>query len=79
MRAVFLDYQSMKPEELDFERLAQVTSEFVTHDVTSPDQVIERIQGFDVVVLNKVKFERSHFEASPSLKLILVSATGTDK
>ena len=78
MRAVFLDYQSMKPEELDFERLAQVTSEFVTHDVTSPDQVIERIQGFDVVVLNKVKFERSHFEASPSLKLILVSATGTD-
>ncbi len=78
MRAVFLDYQSMKPEELDFERLAQVTSEFVTHDVTAPDQVIERIEGFDVVILNKVKFERAHFEAAPSLKLILVSATGTD-
>ena len=30
------------------------------------------------MILNKVKFERSHFEAAPDLKLILVSATGTD-
>jgi len=78
VRAVFLDYQSMKPEELDFERLAGATSEFVTHDSTPPELVIERIQDFDVVILNKVKFERTHFEAAPDLKLILVSATGTD-
>ena len=78
MRAVFLDYQSMKPEELDFERLAGATSEFVTHAATPPELVIERILEFDVVILNKVKFERSHFEAAPDLKLILVSATGTD-
>ena len=78
MRAVFLDYQSMKPEELDFERLAGATSEFVTHAATPPELVIERIREFDVVILNKVKFERSHFEAAPDLKLILVSATGTD-
>lgn len=78
MRAVFLDYQSMKPEELDFERLAQATSEFVTHDVTPPERVAERIVGFEVVILNKVKFLREHFEAAPDLKLILVSATGTD-
>ena len=78
VRAVFLDYQSMKPEELDFERLAGATSEFVTHDSTPPELVIERIQDFDVVILNKVRFERTHFEAAPDLKLILVSATGTD-
>ncbi len=78
VRAVFLDYESMKPEELDFERLAGATSEFVTHDSTPPELVIERIRDFDVVILNKVRFERSHFEAAPNLKLILVSATGTD-
>ena len=78
MRAVFLDYQSMKPEELDFERFAGATSEFITHAATPPELVIERIREFDVVILNKVKFERSHFEAAPDLKLILVSATGTD-
>ena len=78
MRAVFLDYQSMKPDELDFEKFSGATSEFVTHDVTSPEYVTERIQGFEVVILNKVKFERAHFEAAPDLKLILVSATGTD-
>ena len=78
MRAVFLDYQSMKPEELDFEKLAIVATEFVTHDFTLPEHVIERIQGFEIVLLNKVKFERTHFEAASDLKLILVSATGTD-
>ena len=78
MRAVFLDYQSMKPDELDFEKLAGAVSEFVTHDATPPELVAERIREFDVVILNKVKFERSHFEASPDLKLVLVSATGTD-
>lgn len=78
MRAVFLDYQSMKPEELDFDRLAQATSELVTYDATPAHLVAERIQGFGVVILNKVKFLREHFECAPDLKLILVSATGTD-
>ncbi|MDA8581177.1 glycerate dehydrogenase, partial [Litoricolaceae bacterium] len=78
MRAVFLDYQSMKPDELDFEKLAGATTEFVTHDATPPDSIVDRIQGFEVVILNKVKFLRAHFEAAPELKLILVSATGTD-
>jgi len=78
VRAVFLDYQSMKPEELDFDRLAQATSDFVTHDATPPELIADRIAGFEVVILNKVKFLREHFEVSPDLKLILVSATGTD-
>lgn len=78
MRAVFLDYQSMRPDELEMERLAQVTSEFVTHDTTAPNEVCARIAGFDVVILNKVRFTREHFAGAPQLKLILVSATGTD-
>ena len=78
MRAVFLDYQSMKPEELDFEKLTIAATEFVTYDFTLPEHVVERIQGFEIVLLNKVKFERAHFEAASDLKLILVSATGTD-
>ena len=68
----------MKPDELDFEKLAGATTEFVTHDATSPDSIVDRIQGFEVVILNKVKFQRAHFKAAPELKLILVSATGTD-
>jgi len=68
----------MKPEELDFDRLAQATSDFVTHDATPPELIADRIAGFEVVILNKVKFLREHFEVSPDLKLILVSATGTD-
>ncbi|MDC1319221.1 D-2-hydroxyacid dehydrogenase [Litorivicinus sp.] len=78
MRAVFLDYQSMKPAELDFEQLASATSEFVTYDATSPDLIAEYIAGFEVVILNKVRFLREHFEQAKDLKLILVAATGTD-
>ena len=68
----------MKPEELDFEKLAIAATEFVTHDFTLPEHVVDRVQGFEIVLLNKVKFERKHFEAASDLKLILVSATGTD-
>ncbi len=78
MRAVFLDYQSMKPDELDFDGLMKASTKFISHDTTPPELVSERIQGFEVVILNKVRFTRAHFESSKSLKLILVSATGTD-
>lgn len=78
MRAVFLDYQSMKPDELDFDGLANASTEFMTYDTTSAELISERIQGFDVVILNKIRLNREHFERAPELKLILVSATGTD-
>lgn len=77
MRAVFLDYSTLHPSDLDLTRLHQGFSELVLHDVTAPDQVTARMAGFDVVIVNKVRLTADHF-TDPQLKLILVAATGTD-
>ena len=52
--------------------------EVVIYDKTSPEQVIERLQNADVVILNKVKITREIIESSKNLKLVCVFATGYD-
>ena len=49
--------------------------ELQLHDASTPDQVIERMAE---LLVNKVRITEQHFAALPTLKLILVSATGTD-
>lgn len=75
MKAVFLDAITLG-DDLDFTSLEQATGEMVKHDTTSPDQIAERIQGFDTVLVNKVVLTREHFENCPELKTIAVVATG---
>jgi hypothetical protein len=39
MRAVFLDYSTLNPTDLDLTRLHQGFSELVLHDMTGPDDI----------------------------------------
>jgi len=50
------------------------------HQVTSPAETIERIQGHTIAVTNKVAFDKTVLRAAKAreLKLIAVAATGTD-
>jgi glycerate dehydrogenase len=50
--------------------------ELTLHPDTQPDQVVERIQGAEVVISNKVKVSREAMKSTPTLKLICVAATG---
>jgi glycerate dehydrogenase len=52
--------------------------EWVEYDRTAPDQVIERLQGADIAVSNKVPIRRNAIEALPDLKMICIPATGYD-
>ena len=52
--------------------------EVIIYDKTSPEELNARISDADVIILNKVKITRSAFEASTSLKLICIFATGFD-
>ena len=45
---------------------------------SAPCVVVERLQGADVAVLNKIKMTREVLTALPALKLICVTATGYD-
>jgi glycerate dehydrogenase len=76
LKIVFLDAQTLGSDI----SLAPVASlgEYVSYPSTKPEEVFDRIAGFDVVVTNKVWMGKEQIDASPALKLICVAATGTN-
>ena len=58
--------------------LRQVFDELVLHDTSTAEQAAERLQGAQVAISNKVYLSAQTLAACPDLKLILVSATGTN-
>lgn len=78
MKAVFLDYESLDKNDLDFTQLKTAFDELILYPSTTFEQVIERVQGVDVIITNKVLIDAKAIEQSSQLKLILISATGTN-
>ncbi len=76
MKAVFLDLDSMG-EGLDYAGVEATLDELVFHNETGPDQVLERVRGFPVIIVNKVMLDRAVLEAARP-KLICVVATGVN-
>jgi glycerate dehydrogenase len=52
--------------------------EWVEHAKTAPAQVVERLTGADIAITNKVPVDANAVAALPKLKMIAVSATGTN-
>jgi len=78
MRAVFLDLSSLGPSDLDFTALQACADELVTYDHTNPQQVVDRLQGADIAIVNKVVLNAEILAQLPQLKHIQVAATGTN-
>lgn len=76
IKIVFLDAQTLG-NDVSFEPISSL-GEYKSYNSTAPDQVIERISGYDVVISNKVYLGQKEIDSSPSLKLICVAATGTN-
>lgn len=77
-RAVFLDHPSLDLGDLDLGPLRNCFSDLQLFARTTPDQVIERLKGATVAITNKIVIDAQAMAASPELKLILISATGTN-
>lgn len=77
-RAVFLDHSSLDLGDLDLSRLRGCFNELQLHPTTAPHEVAERLQGASVAITNKVHLDAAALAACPDLRLILVSATGTN-
>ena len=75
MRAVFLDAATLG-HDVDLEPIEEVTGGLTCYPRTRPEEVVERLRGFDTLLVNKVVIGREHFEACPELKTIAVVATG---
>lgn len=77
-RAVFLDLSPLDQGDLDLAPLRSAFSELVCHAQTSETQIIDRLQGADIAIVNKVALSDATLAACPDLKLILVAATGVN-
>ncbi len=75
-RIVFLDRSTIGPSV----KLAKPSfpHEWIEHDRTRPDQVVERLKGAQIAVCNKVPIRRAAIEQLPDLKMIAIPATGYD-
>jgi glycerate dehydrogenase len=71
---VFLDRASLIADL----RAPAFAHDWIDHDQTRPEDVVARIQGADIVIVNKVKLSADILAQAPSVKMIAVSATGTD-
>lgn len=76
MKIVLLDYGSLGPE-IDLSPITNA-GELTAYEVTTAEQIPERIRTADVVITNKLKMNRITLAAAENLKLICVTATGYD-
>lgn len=78
MKAVFLDYASLDKNDLDFQALHAVFDELILYPSTDAETLVARVQDADVIISNKVLVDADTLKQCPQLKLILISATGTN-
>ncbi len=78
MKAVFLDFATLSRGDLDTSRLERILPGLELHDVTPDGEIVKRIAGCEIVLLNKLRMTRERMETDRSLRLITVAATGTN-
>ncbi len=77
MKAVFLDAATLG-HDVDLTPIHNAVDELVLHQSTAPEQVDDRIAGFETVITNKVVIGAEHFDAHPGIRQVVVTATGTN-
>lgn len=76
MKLVFLDRKTIG-EDLDLSNFHQF-GEVVMYDFSTPEEVPERVEDADVIILNKVPINEQTIGSAKQLKLVCITATGTN-
>ncbi|XSG81976.1 MAG: D-2-hydroxyacid dehydrogenase [Methyloligella sp. ZOD6] len=71
---VFLDRETVDANV----RAPNFPHEYKEYDVTTVDQIVDRLKDADIAIINKVPMREETLKQLPNLKLIAVAATGTD-
>jgi len=79
MRAVFLDYATVSHrDDLDPSRLLRALPELEFRPQTAQSGVTQAIAGAGAVLVNKLRIGREAIAATPTLRLVVLAATGTN-
>lgn len=76
MKIVFLDRKTIG-EDLDLEKFNDF-GEVVMYDFSSPEEVPDRVKDADIIILNKVPINEATIYSAEKLKLVCITATGTN-
>lgn len=76
MKIVFLDAKSIG-EDIDLSGYDQL-GEVVRYPYSTPEEARERTRDADVIILNKTEINEQSIEEADKLKLVCVTATGTN-
>lgn len=77
MRTVILDTASLG-NDISLTSLQRAAPGLVSFDFTAPDQIIPRLQNASIAIVNKTVIDAAVMAACPTLKMIAVTATGTN-
>ena len=75
LQITFLDLSTIDAGDIDFSPVTALGA-FTSFPVTAPGEVVERLAGADVAIVNKVVLGAAEIAACPNLKLIQLAATG---
>lgn len=75
MKIVFLDAATMG--DVSFEPIARL-GEFTAYSSSTPEEARERVKDVDVMIINKILVDKQLIDSAANLKLICISATGTN-
>lgn len=78
-RGVFLDLESIHPQDLDLTALRECLPQWTLHDATPPELAAARLVDAEVAVTNKVPLGDELLRHAKSLKLVCIAATGADR
>ncbi|MEZ5498055.1 MAG: NAD(P)-dependent oxidoreductase [Steroidobacteraceae bacterium] len=78
MRGVFLDYATVSRGDLDLAALRAALGDLTVHEFSAREEIAPRIAGCEVIITNKLVMDRDLIAANPALRLIAVTATGTN-
>lgn len=76
MKIVFLDAKSVG-DDVDMSGLKKL-GELIQYDFTVEQEVAERVKDADVIIVNKVPINRNNICDARNLKIVCVTATGTN-
>jgi len=78
MKAVFLDFDTLGPTDINISPLTDQLPELKLFPTTAKSQLAERISDAEVIIINKVRLDDEALRSARCLKLICLVATGTD-
>jgi len=78
MRGIVLDRASLDNGDLDFSQLLASLSHWTLNDGSKQDNTLALLANAEVVVTNKILLDEKLLDQCPDLKLICLTATGTN-